>query len=105
MKYEGTIAKEADDISAAGTLPNVHKKTIAEISSRVSRLEDATEELARRLEGAKEFQGDDEAWAKYYYNEVFKFFPEVRKPADELEGILAKDAWPMPTYEELLFEL
>jgi len=28
---------------------------------------------------------------------------EVRKVADELEGIVADDLWPLPTYREMLF--
>lgn len=36
--------------------------------------------------------------------EVFGSFDAVRKPADELEKELPKDAWPFPTYEQLLFE-
>ncbi len=105
MKYEGAIAKEADDIAAAGTEPNVHKKIIATISKEVSALEDATEELKKRIESAKKYEGDEEKWARYYHDEVFNYFNSVRKPADELEGIVAKNSWPIPTYQELLFEL
>jgi glutamine synthetase len=28
---------------------------------------------------------------------------DVRKVADRLEGIVADDLWPIPTYRELLF--
>ena len=28
---------------------------------------------------------------------------EVRKYADELEGWVADDLWPLPTYQEMLF--
>jgi glutamine synthetase len=28
---------------------------------------------------------------------------EVRKYADELEGLVADDLWPLPTYQEMLF--
>ena len=27
----------------------------------------------------------------------------VREVADELEGIVADDLWPLPTYQEMLF--
>jgi len=27
----------------------------------------------------------------------------VRKVADELEGMVADDLWPLPTYQEMLF--
>ena len=28
---------------------------------------------------------------------------EVRKNSDELEGVVADDYWPLPTYREMLF--
>ena len=28
---------------------------------------------------------------------------EVRKVADALEGMVADDLWPLPTYQEMLF--
>ena len=28
---------------------------------------------------------------------------KVREAADELEGIVADDLWPLPTYQEMLF--
>ena len=36
---------------------------------------------------------------------VFDAFDSVRLPADQLEDMVAKNAWPIPTYEELLFEI
>ena len=30
---------------------------------------------------------------------------ELRKPADELEMIVDKNIWPIPTYGELMFEV
>ena len=28
---------------------------------------------------------------------------DVRKVADQLEGVVADDLWPLPTYQEMLF--
>jgi glutamine synthetase len=30
---------------------------------------------------------------------------EVREAADALEGVVADDLWPLPTYQEMLFML
>jgi glutamine synthetase len=41
--------------------------------------------------------------AKYMCNKILPATLRVRKAADELEGIVADDLWPLPTYQEMLF--
>ena len=41
--------------------------------------------------------------AKHYCGKVVPAMLTVRKVADELEGIVADDLWPLPTYQEMLF--
>ena len=38
-------------------------------------------------------------------DDVMAAMAELRKPADELELIMPKELWPMPTYGDLVFEL
>jgi len=40
------------------------------------------------------------AEARHYCTEVLPAMLEVRKAADALEGVVADDLWPLPTYEE-----
>ena len=40
---------------------------------------------------------------KHYCHKVVPAMLAVRKVADELEGIVADDLWPLPTYQEMLF--
>ena len=44
----------------------------------------------------------DEA-AAYCCDDVLPAMAMVRKYADELEGWVADDLWPLPTYQEMLF--
>lgn len=46
-----------------------------------------------------------QAVAKAYKDDVMAAMAALRKPADELEVIMPKSMWPMPTYGDLLFEL
>ena len=39
----------------------------------------------------------------YYRDKVIPIMEKLRKAADELEGLVAADFWPMPTYGDLLF--
>ena len=36
---------------------------------------------------------------------VFAAMDELRKPADKLEMLVAKSAWPFPSYGDLIFEV
>ncbi len=52
---------------------------------------------------AHEGNGDLLTEAHFYCDNVVPAMAEVRKYADELEGIVADDLWPLPTYQEMLF--
>ena len=41
--------------------------------------------------------------ARYYRDEVLVLMNELRKDVDSMEGVLSKEAWPIPTYTDLLF--
>ena len=41
--------------------------------------------------------------ARYTCEEIVPAIAMVRKYADELEGWVADDLWPLPTYQEMLF--
>ena len=43
------------------------------------------------------------AEARHDCDNVLPAMRRVRKYADELEGIVADDLWPLPTYQEMLF--
>lgn len=43
--------------------------------------------------------------AFFYKDTVKKVMEELRVPADELEMIVDKEMWPIPTYGELMFEI
>jgi glutamine synthetase len=41
--------------------------------------------------------------AKHCRDDVLPAMLEVRRSVDALEGIVADDLWPLPTYQEMLF--
>lgn len=43
--------------------------------------------------------------AKAYKDDVMAAMAALRKPADELEVMMPKEVWPMPTYGDLIFEV
>ena len=104
MEYQADLAKGAAEIKALGIEPSVQISLLKTISEKLAELKAATVALEDKVAGAHALEDDIPAWSKYYHDEVFGSFDAVRKPADELEKELPKDAWPFPTYEQLLFE-
>ncbi len=47
--------------------------------------------------------GRDKAY--FYRRQVIPAMDALRKPVDELEMIVDKEIWPMPSYGDLLFEV
>ena len=57
------------------------------------------------LEAATKHHGGDGlvAEAKHFAVDVLPAMLKVREAADALEGVVADDLWPLPTYQEILF--
>lgn len=104
MDYEGKLAIEAKNISLIGVEPEAQKELIAQINTKLIELKAATAKFEAIVDKAAEFEEDIPAWAKYYHDQVFMAMATVREPADALELLVAKEAWPFPTYGDLLFE-
>ena len=47
--------------------------------------------------------GSVEGHARHFQEAVLPAMLEARTAADALEGIVADDLWPLPTYQEMLF--
>ena len=56
------------------------------------------------MDDAGEVVGVD-SHARYMREVIVPAMEELRKPIDELEMIVDKDLWPMPSYGDLLFEV
>ena len=48
---------------------------------------------------------DSKAIAISYKDDVMAAMAALRKPVDELEVIMPKEVWPMPTYGDLVYEI
>ena len=48
---------------------------------------------------------DKASTAKEFHDLVLPAMAALRAPIDELENIMDKDYWPVPTYGELMFEV
>ncbi len=104
MEYEKELAEGLVALKSLGVAGSAQTKLINDIDLRLGELKEAITELEARLVKADEYKGDAKEWAHYYCDYIFTYFDTVRKPVDELETMVGSDIWPLPTYEELLFE-
>ena len=48
-------------------------------------------------------ESDSLAQARAYHDEVIAAMDALRAICDDMEGIVSTDAWPLPTYNKILF--
>ena len=104
IKYTKTLADTVNAVTAAGADASVQKETLAQVTALMGETKTAldalikvTDEAAQKEEGAVQ--------ANFYHSDVFPAMEALRAPVDKLEMIVDKEAWPMPSYGDLIFEV
>ena len=104
VRYQSELAAAAANCKAAGvefdaSLLTKLSSLIKSLNQSVSALEHLIEEGGHGGHGVSNPQQAAERCAK----QVKPAMEAVRAVVDELEGIVADDHWPLPTYQEMLF--
>ena len=82
----------------------MQENLLIKTSSLLSKAQGALELLKEKnAAAAKKEQGKEQA--DYFYAEVVPAMEALRAPIDELEMLVDKKLWPVPTYGDLLFEV
>ena len=104
MGYTKTLADTILAVKAAGADAEVQSGILTEVSTLLKEtkaalvsLQAVTDEAAAKEEGA--------VAANYYHDTVVPAMAALRAPVDKLEMIVDKEAWPMPSYGDLIFEV
>ena len=104
VKYTKELADTVLAVKEAGVDASVQAEMLADISglltetkAALKKLEAVTEEAAGKEEGKVQ--------SEFYHFSVVPAMEGLRTPVDELEMIVDKEVWPMPSYGDLLFEV
>jgi glutamine synthetase len=102
--YAASLARDAASLAAIGAASAAQEKRAKKIAELASELYDDAAKLETIL---SEAQVTEEAFAqaKAYFEKVRPAMENLRSKGDALEKLVAKDAWPFPGFEELLFKL
>ena len=104
IKYTKTLADTVNAVKAAGVDASVQTETLKEVSALMAETKAALDNLVKTTADAAAKE-EGEVQATYYHTEVVPAMDALRAPIDKLEMIVDKEAWPMPSYGDLIFEV
>ncbi len=102
LRYQGEVGQSIGALKAAGAeAPASQKALLSELTKTIDELQTS----AAKLNSAMEHHagGDTLSHAKHSRDAIIPAMTAVRAAGDKLEGIVADDLWPLPTYQEMLF--
>ncbi|MDY5987522.1 MAG: glutamine synthetase III [Lachnoclostridium sp.] len=104
IKYTKELADTINSVKAAGADVSVQAELLTEISGLLVETKKALKALeAVTAEAGAMEEGQEQA--VFYHDTVFTAMDALRTPVDKLEMIVDKEAWPMPSYGDLMFEV
>ncbi|QDT01400.1 glutamine synthetase III family protein [Adhaeretor mobilis] len=99
VRYQNELAATCANLQALGY--EFDTETLDKVTGLVKALQDSVGELESAV---TEVASDDyHAEARHCCDVVLPAMSKVRDAADKLEGLVADDLWPLPTYQEMLF--
>ena len=94
IKYTKDLADTVVAVKEAGADASVQAELLTEVSGLLA-------ETKKALEALKVVADQ----ARFYHFDVVPAMEALRTPVDTLEMIVDKEAWPMPSYGDLIFEV
>ena len=104
IKYTKTLADTVNSVKEAGADASVQMECLNEVTELMGETKKALDALIKVTnEAAAKEEG--KVQANFYHSDVFPAMEALRAPVDKLEMIVDKEAWPMPSYGDLIFEV
>ena len=104
IKYTKTLADTVNTVKAAGADASVQLDCLNQVTELMGKTKAALDALIKVTNEAAEKE-EGAVRANFYHSDVFPAMEALRAPVDELEMIVDKEAWPMPSYGDLIFEV
>ena len=104
IHYTTVLAKSINEIRAVGVYDvSVQTDLLQQCTKYLKAAKTAMNKLKKLADQASAMEeGRDRA--VFYKDKIRPAMDELRKPVDELEMIVDKEMWPMPSYGDLIFE-
>jgi glutamine synthetase len=100
LRYQTELSSNVASLKSIGV--EADTSTLGEVTAAIQSFRVAISQLRGQI--AEEHRATAEAEAEHV-QAALKVMNAVRSTADELEGLVADDLWPLATYQEMLFIL
>jgi glutamine synthetase len=100
IRYQTELASNVATLKAAGVEPDL---TLLQLVS--TPITELTAALTALKAAMADHGGESAAEEAAHAQSLLPLMDAVRAAADELEGVVADDLWPLPTYQEMLYIL
>ena len=104
IKYTKSLADTVLAVKEAGADASVQAGLLKETSDLLAATKSALDALSTVTDKAAAMDEGEEQ-ARFYHFDVVPAMETLRTPVDKLEMIVDKEAWPMPSYGDLIFEV
>jgi glutamine synthetase len=101
LRYQAQVAAAVNGTKAAGVDNAGQMDLLKTLTATISDFQKATASLEKSI--AHHADGGPFEHALHIHQGVIPAMVDLRKLGDKLEGIVADDLWPLPTYREMLF--
>ena len=100
--YTKELADTAIAVKEAGADASTQIELLNAVTAKLNETKARLEDLKKATAKAQSIDNNQEK-AESYKSEVMAAMAELRKPVDELEMIVDKEVWPVPSYGDILF--
>ncbi len=104
IKYTGTLSQIIESLRAIGANADVQTELLNAISSLLNEANGAVKILREVTTEAGTIESNEKR-AHFYHDYVLPAMEALRRPVDKMEMLVDKEAWPMPSYGDLMFEV
>ena len=100
--YTKELADTAIAVKEAGADASTQIELLNAVTAKLNEAKAGLEDLKKATAKAQSID-DNQEKAESYKSAVMAAMAELRKPVDELEMIVDKEVWPVPSYGDILF--
>lgn len=106
IRYVTSLANSINSIAAACPAADTSVQTnlLKKCSSLLASAQEALEALKKAVRMANTME-EGKLQAEFFRDTVFTAMANLRAPIDELEMLVDKEFWPVPSYGDMLFEV
>ncbi|MDE5679791.1 MAG: glutamine synthetase type III, partial [Lachnospiraceae bacterium] len=104
VKYSRSLADTVVAVKEPGVEPSVQAELLKDVCTKLTAAKTALAQLEKVTAQAAAIKEAKEQ-AFFYKDTVKEVMDALRAPIDELERIVDKEEWPVPSYGELTFEV